>query len=173
LVVLRDGRKLIGILRSYDQFGATHTPCVCYMSSCRMRSRWDHHAANLVLQDTIERIHVGAYYGDVTRGIFLVRGENVVLMGEIVRCGRTRARACAAVVTCERGQCQSAHALLLLHPRQDEAREDLGSLQQVSFEEILQLQRDELDARERADRVRQRVLRDRGVAVEVQELEWF
>eukprot|EP00124_Ichthyophonus_hoferi_P000355 Ihof_evm22s12 gene=Ihof_evmTU22s12 len=59
LVVLRDGRKLIGYLRSIDQF------------------------ANLVLQDTIERVHVGNQYGDIHRGIFLVRGENVVLLGEI------------------------------------------------------------------------------------------
>ena len=40
--------------------------------------------ANLLLQDTIERIHVGEKYGDIPRGIFLVRGENMVLMGEIV-----------------------------------------------------------------------------------------
>ena len=40
--------------------------------------------ANLVLQDTIERIHVGNEYGDIQRGIFLVRGENIVLLGEIV-----------------------------------------------------------------------------------------
>eukprot|EP01137_Pigoraptor_chileana_P022271 Opistho-2@87033 len=59
LVVLRDGRKLIGYLRSVDQF------------------------ANLVLQDTIERIYVGKTYGDIPRGIYLVRGENVVLLGEI------------------------------------------------------------------------------------------
>lgn len=59
LVVLRDGRTLIGYLRSIDQF------------------------ANLLLQDTIERIHVGLQYGDIQRGIFLVRGENVVLLGEI------------------------------------------------------------------------------------------
>ncbi|CAO3608323.1 unnamed protein product [Mucor fragilis] len=61
MVVLRDGRKLIGTLRSFDQF------------------------ANLVLQDTIERIYVGNCYGDIPRGIFLIRGENVVLLGEIVR----------------------------------------------------------------------------------------
>ncbi|KJE93313.1 LSM1 protein [Capsaspora owczarzaki ATCC 30864] len=59
MVVLRDGRKLIGFLRSFDQF------------------------ANLVLQDTIERIYVGDAYGDIPRGIFLIRGENVVLLGEI------------------------------------------------------------------------------------------
>ena len=44
----------------------------------------DHFLANLLLQDTIERIHVGEKYGDIPRGIFLVRGENMVLMGEIV-----------------------------------------------------------------------------------------
>jgi len=46
--------------------------------------RWAY-AANLVLQDTIERIYVGNCYGDIPRGIFLIRGENVVLLGEIVR----------------------------------------------------------------------------------------
>lgn len=61
LVLLRDGRTLIGYLRSVDQF------------------------ANLVLHRTIERIHVGKNYGDIPRGIFIIRGENVVLLGEIVR----------------------------------------------------------------------------------------
>ena len=60
IVVLRDGRTLIGILRSVDQF------------------------ANLVLHRTIERIHVGKEYGDIPRGVFIVRGENVALLGEIV-----------------------------------------------------------------------------------------
>lgn len=60
MVLLRDGRTLIGYLRSVDQF------------------------ANLVLHKTIERIHVGKEYGDIPRGIFIVRGENVVLLGEIV-----------------------------------------------------------------------------------------
>lgn len=68
LVSLRDGRSLIGVLRSYDQF------------------------ANLVLQDAIERIHVGVgkeeerktgQYADIWRGIYLIRGENVVLLGEV------------------------------------------------------------------------------------------
>ena len=29
------------------------------------------------------RIHVGDAYGDIPRGVFVVRGENVVLLGEI------------------------------------------------------------------------------------------
>ena len=52
-------RTLIGYLRSVDQF------------------------ANLVLHHCIERIHVGDTYGDIPRGVFIVRGENVVLLGEI------------------------------------------------------------------------------------------
>jgi len=41
-------------------------------------------SANLVLHRTIERIHVGKRYGDIPRGIFVIRGENVVLLGEVV-----------------------------------------------------------------------------------------
>lgn len=74
MVALRDGRKLLGILRSWDQF------------------------ANLVLQSTVERIFVTpdavpadhpsaqekrGIYADYQRGMFLVRGENVMLLGEI------------------------------------------------------------------------------------------
>ncbi|KAH9470318.1 hypothetical protein Pst134EA_007584 [Puccinia striiformis f. sp. tritici] len=100
IVSLRDGKTLIGVLRSYDQF------------------------ANLVLQDTVGQIHVGinrstseahndqqqeqetiaegssnqktvqnvkkkkksggiCKHTDIWRGIYLVRGENVVLLGEI------------------------------------------------------------------------------------------
>ncbi|KAL2832942.1 hypothetical protein BDW59DRAFT_138943 [Aspergillus cavernicola] len=59
VLVLRDGRKLIGVLRTWDQF------------------------ANLVLQDTIERMYAGSLYTDIPRGVFLVRGENVLLLGEV------------------------------------------------------------------------------------------
>lgn len=59
LVQLRDGKKIIGILRSFDQF------------------------ANLVLEHAVERIIVGDQYGDIPLGLNVVRGENVVLLGEI------------------------------------------------------------------------------------------
>ncbi|RNA20636.1 U6 snRNA-associated Sm LSm1 [Brachionus plicatilis] len=59
MVVLRDGKTLIGYLRSIDQY------------------------ANLLLSNTIERIHVGKKYGDIPRGVYIVRGENVVLIGEV------------------------------------------------------------------------------------------
>ncbi|WVW87078.1 hypothetical protein I302_109135 [Kwoniella bestiolae CBS 10118] len=59
LVVLRDGRKLIGVFRSYDQF------------------------ANFLLEQCIERIHFKFEYADKDIGVLLVRGENVVALGEI------------------------------------------------------------------------------------------
>jgi len=36
-----------------------------------------------VLEDTVERIYHANNYGDIHRGVFLIRGENVVLLGEI------------------------------------------------------------------------------------------
>lgn len=59
LVQLRDGRKIIGFLRSFDQF------------------------ANLVLETAVERIVVGSLYAEVQLGLYVVRGENVVLLGEV------------------------------------------------------------------------------------------
>uniref|UniRef100_A0A0D6R1G6 U6 snRNA-associated Sm-like protein LSm1 n=1 Tax=Araucaria cunninghamii TaxID=56994 RepID=A0A0D6R1G6_ARACU len=59
LVLLRDGRKLIGTLRSFDQF------------------------ANAVLENAFERIIVGDLYCDCPHGLYVIRGENVVLIGEL------------------------------------------------------------------------------------------
>ena len=36
--------------------------------------------------DTVERLQAGNLYAEVPRGLYLIRGENVVLLGEIVRC---------------------------------------------------------------------------------------
>ncbi|KAF8073045.1 LSM1A [Scenedesmus sp. PABB004] len=59
LIQLRDGRKIIGVLRSFDQF------------------------ANLVLEHAVERIIVGGLYADVPLGLYLLRGENLVLLGQV------------------------------------------------------------------------------------------
>mmetsp|Transcript_22702 Transcript_22702/g.51921 ORF Transcript_22702/g.51921 Transcript_22702/m.51921 type:complete len:145 (-) Transcript_22702:235-669(-) len=61
LVMLRDGRKLIGWLRTFDQF------------------------ANLLLENTVER-HIllsESKYADLYLGTMLIRGENVCLFGEV------------------------------------------------------------------------------------------
>jgi len=59
LIVLRDGRHLVGKLRSFDQF------------------------MNLILEDTCERALLGKKYCDVPIGLYIVRGENIVLLGEL------------------------------------------------------------------------------------------
>lgn len=61
IVLLRDEKTLIGILRSLDQFN------------------------NLVLQNTVERISIGDKFGDIPRGLYIVRGDTVVLVGEMVK----------------------------------------------------------------------------------------
>ena len=40
--------------------------------------------ANLVLEDTVERIYHQDVFAEAWRGLFLIRGENVVLLGEVV-----------------------------------------------------------------------------------------
>lgn len=76
LVVLRDGRHLVGTLRTFDQF------------------------SNMVLEDTSERRILVVpreksegdegkkedticYQADVKLGLYIVRGDSVVLMGEV------------------------------------------------------------------------------------------
>ena len=58
---LRDGRKIIGIMRSFDQF------------------------ANIVLEDACERVIQGKRFADVPLGLYVIRGDNVVLLGQMVR----------------------------------------------------------------------------------------
>ena len=69
LLILRDGRKIFGVLRSWDQF------------------------ANLVLTSTVERYFATTslvpgnpprnLFADLERGTYLVRGENVLMLGEV------------------------------------------------------------------------------------------
>lgn len=59
MIILRDGRHLIGILRSFDQF------------------------MNLIMEETHERIIVEEKYSDILLGLYIVRGDNIVVMGEI------------------------------------------------------------------------------------------
>ncbi len=59
-VILLDGKIIVGELATVDHF------------------------SNLVLRDAVERIVVGKNFGDIMRGIFIIRGENIVLVGEVV-----------------------------------------------------------------------------------------
>ena len=69
LLVLRDGRLLFGALSSYDQYGS------------------------VVLENAKERLTAQGKYADIDMGMYMIRGENIMLIGELVRGRRTRARA--------------------------------------------------------------------------------
>lgn len=60
-VLLRDGKMLFGVLRTFDQY------------------------ANLILEYCVERIYFTEKnkYAEEPRGLFMVRGENVVMLGEV------------------------------------------------------------------------------------------
>lgn len=76
IVSLRDGRKFFGVLRSFDQFGTTRMKINLILIIL--------FAGNLLLTDVYERYYVDLEYGEEYRGVYLVRGENVVLVGELV-----------------------------------------------------------------------------------------
>ncbi|KAK9390840.1 hypothetical protein V1515DRAFT_613282 [Lipomyces mesembrius] len=127
LVVLRDGRKLIGILRSFDQY------------------------ANLVLQDTIERIIVESMYSDIQRGVYIVRGENVVLVGEIV----------------------TFDLLLTYFNSKDPEKENSIPLKEVSLDEIYAAQQDEIDNRRRRELTKNSKLIDIGFSIDTQQEDMY
>ncbi len=59
LIILRDGRHLVGTLRSFDHF------------------------MNLILEDTCERVVMNNKYADVELGLNIVRGDTIVLLGQV------------------------------------------------------------------------------------------
>lgn len=115
MVVLRDGRKLVGVLRSWDQFGTSpplnkqHIATIVRLIPPSLLHLLTEEPANIVLQSTTERIFAlqppspppteaadsettatatattppRGLYADVFHGVFLVRGENVLLLGEM------------------------------------------------------------------------------------------
>lgn len=58
-VITNDGRNIVGTLRGFDQ------------------------AINLVLEDCHERVYSGTGVERVPLGLYLVRGDNVALVGEV------------------------------------------------------------------------------------------
>ncbi|KAK9378481.1 uncharacterized protein V2V93DRAFT_375774 [Kockiozyma suomiensis] len=129
LVVLRDGRKLIGILRSFDQY------------------------ANLVLQDTVERIVVGSLYNDQPRGVYIIRGENVVLVGQTVRL-------CLIFMI--------VIAIIVLTPMQDPEKEATPLMKHVSLDEIFEAQQQESDSRRQREELKNSKLIDIGFSIDSQ-----
>ncbi|KAF8817804.1 putative U6 snRna-associated Sm family protein LSm8 [Cardiosporidium cionae] len=59
LVLLRDGRRLTGFLRTFDQYG------------------------NLMLEDVKQQITFETYFAELPLGCLIIRGDNIVLFGTV------------------------------------------------------------------------------------------
>lgn len=105
---------------------------------------------NLLINALItERIYVKDSYGDMERGIFIIRGENVVLLGEIVSSSK-------------KIQLLKNSNFQIFQDREKE--EQLNSkLTQVSVEEILDAQRREIESRQEKSAILRQRLKQRGI----------
>ena len=83
---------------------------------------------NLVLHQAFERISVGRQYADIPRGLFVIRGENVLFIGEL-----------------------DFHQSLRV------------PLVEVSIEEILKLQKDDLEKKSHLEKLRQKAMTEHGL----------
>lgn len=89
LLTLRDGRKLLGVLRSWDQFAnlvLTDTKeryfCVAPSTSITTTTTTTT-ATNASNNSSKPQENIRRLYCDIPRGTYLVRGENVLLIGEV------------------------------------------------------------------------------------------
>lgn len=90
IAILRDGRHIIGRLISFDHFGELAGRKRRSAAPCRSR-RWFYSqtsllsAGSLVLKEARERHIAGGKYCDVPMdSLYVVRGENLTLLGELV-----------------------------------------------------------------------------------------
>jgi U6 snRNA-associated Sm-like protein LSm1 len=83
---------------------------------------------NLVLHQAFERICVGRQYADIPRGLFVIRGENVLLIGEL-----------------------DFHQPIRV------------PLVEVTIEEILKLQKEDIEKKERIEKLRQKAMVEHGL----------
>jgi small nuclear ribonucleoprotein (snRNP)-like protein len=58
-IILRDGKNLVGVLRSFDQY------------------------MNLVLENTCERVIAEGKFSDFELGFLIIRGDDIVVLAEI------------------------------------------------------------------------------------------
>ena len=115
--------------------------------------------ANLVFQDTVERIFVKEVYADIPRGIFLVRGENVLLLGEIVRLAPGSRNGLLVM---------SSSVLMDRSTIKDLDKDDYipEPYRKASAEEVHALHKEELQNRKHSDKTKQKKLQELGFEVE-------
>ena len=97
--------------------------------------------ANLILEDTSERIYHGNAFAVHSHGLLLIRGENVVLLGEIVS-----SRAFVAIIP------------IYLKKPKDLDQEDDIPLQQVEYNVLEAYHKNDIAVKKRREEIKSQVL---------------
>ena len=92
LVILRDGRHLVGILRTFDQFSnmvlqETSERRILVVdkdvNEPKVEDIDDTNTGDQAQQSKTKSSNTICYQTDIELGLFVVRGDNVVLLGEV------------------------------------------------------------------------------------------
>jgi len=88
MIILRDGRHLVGMLRSFDQFSNLVLENTSERRVLHVKHKRESED-NIVKQNSTEKVkkdtksELCCYYTDIHLGLYIVRGDSVVLLGEI------------------------------------------------------------------------------------------
>ncbi|KAJ3252941.1 SM-like, degradation of cytoplasmic mRNAs and positively regulates transcription initiation [Chytriomyces hyalinus] len=99
----------------------------------------------------MERMYHGETYGEEYRGMFVVRGENVVLLGEVDPFSHVR----------------------IINKNEEKEAHHLRSLREVPSAEINAILKKEAEARKKMDLVTGKILHARGFCVDFAETDHY
>lgn len=116
-------------------------------------------SANLVLHLTVERIYIGNHYGEINRGVFLIRGENVVLCGELVSCDEAVLK-----TMCRNDRIYNAD-LETIYQNENTSEVHPGYTK-LPIEVILANQAEEAKEKSTRDQLKQKALKERGLLLQ-------
>lgn len=162
--MLRDGRAIFGYLRSIDQFGEYQF--WLFSELCGVKYLTEIYkfcsSANLALHQTVERIYIGNEYGEIDRGVFLIRGENVVLCGEVVS-NLTNSLANQARIVL-------LTSSLSKHLKDDDRGEVQTGYTKVPIEIILAKQAVQVEEKRNRDKLKFKAMQERGMLMQADAL---
>jgi len=82
MIILRDGRQLVGVLKTFDQF---NNMIICRTYERRFLSiKLERETMSTYTnKGTNAKIEHDYYYTDIPLGLYLIRGDSVALLGEV------------------------------------------------------------------------------------------
>jgi len=84
MIILRDGRHLIGTLRSFDQFSNMVLQDTCERRVLNVNVKTNKSDTNNDNDKATSTNQTCCYYTDIRLGLYLIRGDSMVLLGEVL-----------------------------------------------------------------------------------------